>query len=294
MALAPQLPPTDFAELEKVESREDRDKLYAEQQIYKHDRPQGMRYTKGTDTSQQPRSWQSLDVVLRSDANSAAALPTRQLRRSRLFTALTVAAGILTVAGAAASAREGLNLGDLDAAGGVLLGAGLATVGFAITSGVFYGKSRRGYERAVDIYNDSLGMRLGILDGRGQYIPPRGSVVDADGNVVLDPRGDAAAGGPAAAVEPARGPTEGPAEAVTESPTAADAEPVPTTASEPVEEAAASSGAEATEATDAAGSEEGGAPPSAEPDPTPPAEPESVAVPAPGPATAKLRLRPRI
>ena len=157
MTLTPQLPPTDFEALEQVEDRDERERIYAEEQIYRQDMPQGTRYTKGTDLST-PRSWQSLDAVLRSDANAASALPTKHLRRSRLFMALTVAAGILTVAGAAASAREGLNLGDVDPAGGVLLGGGLATVGFAITSGVFYGKSRRGYEEAVDTIRLALSL----------------------------------------------------------------------------------------------------------------------------------------
>jgi hypothetical protein len=193
MALSPQLPPTDFAALERVEDREDRERLYAENQIYRHNLPQGMRYTKGTSTSANKRSWQSLDVILRSDSNSSAALPIRQQRLARLFTALTIVAGIVTVAGAAASAREGLNLGDLNGTGALLLGGGLGTLGFAITSGIFYGKTRKGYESAVDIYNDSLGMRLGILDGNGKYLPPPGTLLDADGNVVLDPMADDAA-----------------------------------------------------------------------------------------------------
>lgn len=194
MALSPQLPPTDYEALERVESREDRERLYAENQIYRHNLPQGMRYTKGTSTSAHKRSWQSLDAILRSDSNSSAALPIRQQRLARLFTALTIVAGIVTVAGAAASAREGLNLGDLNGTGALLLGGGLGTLGFAITSGIFYGKTRKGYESAVDIYNDSLGMRLGILDGNGKYLPPPGTLLDADGNVVLDPMADDAAG----------------------------------------------------------------------------------------------------
>ncbi len=194
MALSPQLPPTDFAALDKVESREERERLYAENQIYRHEAPQGTRYTKGTSTSATKRSWQSLDAILRSDANSSAALPVKQQRLARLFTALTIVAGIVTVAGVAASAREGLNLGDLNGTGGLMLGGGLATVGFGITSGVFFGKTRKGYEAAVDVYNDSLGMRLGILDGNGKYIPPAGTLLDEDGNVVLDPTADDAYG----------------------------------------------------------------------------------------------------
>jgi hypothetical protein len=105
---------------------------------------------------------------------------------SRLFTALTIAAGVLTVAGVAASAREGLNLGELNGTGGVLLGGGLATLGLGVTAGVFYGKTKKGYQRAVDVYNESLGMRLGILDGKGEYIPPRGALVDEEGFILLE------------------------------------------------------------------------------------------------------------
>lgn len=186
MALTPQLPPTDFAAMEQVSDRGQREQLYAENVIVKHDEPQGARYTKGENPMANKRSWQSLDAVLRSDATSAAALPKRKIRLSRIFTALTVASGILTIAGAAASAREGLDLQELNGTGGLLLGAGIATVAFGITSGVLYGKSRKDYERAVDIYNDSLGMRLGLNTAGGAYIPPAGTIVDEDGFVVLD------------------------------------------------------------------------------------------------------------
>ncbi len=271
MALTPQLPPTDFAELEQIEDRDERERQYAEQQIYTEDMPQGTRYTKGTDPST-PRSWQSLDVVLRSDASAATALPKRQLRRSRLFAALTVAAGILTVAGAAASAREGLNLGDIDPAGGVLLGGGLATVGFAITSGVFYGKSRQGYEQAVDIYNDSLGMRLGLLDGEGNYLPPRGALIDADGNVVLDPGDEVPQ---VRLTEPAEADLTEPAEPTDEPPAeAASEDPVTPPSDAPAGESSADD-------TDPGATEA----PAAEAD---------LAIPEPGPVTATLRLQPRL
>lgn len=287
MTLTPQLPPTDFEALEKVEDRDERERLYAEEQIYVQDMPQGTRYTKGTDLST-PRSWQSLDAVLRSDANSASALPTKHLRRSRLFAALTIAAGILTVAGAAASAREGLNLGDIDPAGGVLLGGGLATVGFAITSGVFYGKSRRGYEEAVDIYNDSLGMRLGILDGEGDYVPPRGALVDADGNVVLDP-GDLPKPS-AVQAEPSPEPEAAPEPAP---------EPTPASVAQPEPAADATPEASAEEAAPEPSEPSGEAAPAETPEDVSPAEPApeatpSPVVPEPGPATAALQLQPRL
>lgn len=287
MTLTPQLPPTDFAALEKIEDRDERERQYAEQQIYTEDMPQGTRFTKGTDPST-PRSWQSLDVVLHSDNSAAAALPRRQLRRSRLFAALTVAAGILTIAGAAASAREGLNLGDIDPAGGVLLGGGLATVGFAITSGVFYGKSRQGYERAVDVYNDSLGMRLGLLDGEGNYLPPRGALVDSEGNVVLDP-GVEQAPAPIAAPTPEPTGQTAPAEATPEpaveaAPESAP-EPAPESASEPASEPAPEAASEAAPKDLAA---------EATPEPVPEAEPPSPGPPEPGPSTAALQLQPRL
>lgn len=188
MSLAPQLRPTDYEELETISDRSVREQAYVDNSIYRHDEPQGTRYTKGTSSTATKRSWQSLDAVLRSDASAAAALPTREMRISRLFTALTVVAGILTVAGTAASAREGLNLQHLNGTGAVLLAGGLATVGFGITSGVFYGKTKKGYERAVDVYNDSLAVRLGLNTPSGEYIPPQGVIIDKEGFIVLDER----------------------------------------------------------------------------------------------------------
>ncbi|MCX4241064.1 hypothetical protein [Paraliomyxa miuraensis] len=187
-SLSPQLRPTDFEELETSSDRQQREQAYADNAIYRHEEPQGMRYTKGTSELATKRSWQSLDAILRSDASASAALPTRNLRISRVFTALTVVAGILTVAGTAASAREGLDLQQINGTGAVLLGGGLATVGFGITAGVFYGKTRKGYEKAVDVYNDSLAVRLGLSTPTGEYIPPAGTIVDEHGYVVLDER----------------------------------------------------------------------------------------------------------
>lgn len=188
MAVTPQLPGTDYAALDQVSDRAQREELYQENAIAVHDEPQGLRYTKGTDPQATKRSWQSLDVVLRSDASSAAALPRRSLRLSRLFTALTIACGILTVAGVAASAREGLDLQDINGTGAVLLAGGIATVGFGITAGVFYGRTKNGYQKAVALYNDSLAVRLGINTANGDYIPPKGVLVDEEGFVVLDER----------------------------------------------------------------------------------------------------------
>lgn len=188
MSLSPQLRPTDFETLETYRDRDQREQAYTDNAIYVHEEPQGTRYTKGTSVRATKRSWQSLDAILRSDASASAALPKRQMRISRVFTALTVVAGILTVAGTAASAREGLDLQNLNGTGGLLLGSGLAAVGFGITAGVFYGKTKKGYERAVDIYNDSLAVRLGLNTPSGDYIPPEGVLVDKDGFIVLDER----------------------------------------------------------------------------------------------------------
>lgn len=186
MSVSAQLPPTDYTALEQVEDREEREAAYERNAIYKHAEPQGTRYTKGNDDASTRRSWQSLDVILRSDAESSEALPQRELRLAKIFLGLTLASAVVMVAGSAASAREGLDLRDVSGPGAILLGGGIATIGFGITSGVLYGKSKKGYERAVDIYNENLGMRLGILDAEGNYIPPAGTLVDDQGYILLD------------------------------------------------------------------------------------------------------------
>ncbi|MCA9709532.1 MAG: hypothetical protein KDK70_27085 [Myxococcales bacterium] len=235
MSLSPQLRPTDFAELETISDRGEREQAYADHAIYTHDEPQGTRYTKGTSRTAIKRSWQSLDAILRSDASASAALPTREMRISRLFTALTVVAGILTVAGTAASAREGLDLHHLNGTGAVLLGGGLATVGFGITAGIFYGKTKKGYERAVAVYNDSLAVRLGLNTAAGDYIPPAGVLVDQEGFIVLDERERAlepAPEAPGANPEPGGAQPEAgdaPALPSEEPPVAAEPEPEPAT-----------------------------------------------------------------
>jgi hypothetical protein len=230
MSLSPQLRPTEFQSLETVADRSAREQAYADNAIYRHDEPQGTRYTKGTNALATKRSWQSLDAILRSDASASAALPTREMRISRLFTALTVVAGILTVAGTAASAREGLDLSRLNGTGAVLLGGGLATVGFGITAGVFYGKTKKGYERAVDVYNDSLAVRLGLNTPAGEYIPPHGVIVDREGYIVLDERERALVSEPAEPGEPTEAPAEptpGPAPELGSEPEAPPTEPTP-------------------------------------------------------------------
>ena len=59
---------------------------------------------------------------------------------------------------------------------------------FAIVAGVLYRRARRGYDQAVDVYNDSLGLRLGLYDAEGQYRPPPGVLVDEEGFIILDQR----------------------------------------------------------------------------------------------------------
>lgn len=187
MSLTPQLRPTDYERLDDLQSRDSRDEAFAQNTINVHQTPAGTRYTKGPDPRDTKRSWQSLDAVLRSDVNSAAALPDKKLRAVRVLTVLGIASGLVTTAGLAASAREGLDLSNRITGGAAMMvGGGVATVAFAIAAGVLYGQARKDYEKAVDLYNDSLGMRLGIYDPDGAWIPPGGLLIDDDGFVVVD------------------------------------------------------------------------------------------------------------
>jgi hypothetical protein len=189
MTLAPQLAPTDYAKLEQVKERKARDEAFQDNTIYRHEEPQGTRYTKGNVSGTTKRSWQSLDAVLRSDQNSSAALPAKQLRRSRVFTALALTSSIVFIAGGAATARTGFDFKEPSAANATLLGGALLSVAFAIVAGVLYRRARTGYDRAVDIYNDSLGMRLGVMTPQGAYIPPSNVMVDAEGYVITEDKG---------------------------------------------------------------------------------------------------------
>lgn len=187
MSLTPQLRPTDYERIDDLGERESRDQAFADNVINVHQTPAGNRYTKGPDPRDPKRSWQSLDAVLRSDVNSASMLPDKKMRTVRILTVLGIASGLVTTAGLAASAREGLDLSNRITGGAALmLGGGLATVAFAIAAGVMYGQARKDYERAVDVYNDSLGMRLGIYDPSGTWIPPGGLLIDDEGFVVVD------------------------------------------------------------------------------------------------------------
>lgn len=188
MSITPQLHPTDVAALEKLEDREEREAAYEDNLIYRDDDARGVRYLKGQRVGARSRSWQSLDAVLRSDRNSAAALPDRPLRVARVLTGLLAASAIVTIGGIAASAREGLDLSRLSGTSAILLAGGVLTMGFGIGTGIAYGRARKGYDRAVDIYNDSLGLRLGLYDAEGQYRPPPGVLVDEEGFIILDQR----------------------------------------------------------------------------------------------------------
>jgi hypothetical protein len=185
MSLAPQLEPTDFARIDQAKDRKDRDQLFHDNTIYRHEEPQGTRYTKGNVDGTTKRSWQSLDAVLRSDANSSAALPAKQLRRSRVFTGLTLASSVLFIAGGAATARDGFSFKEPSAANLTLIGGALLSVAFAVVAGVLYRRASKGYDRAVDVYNDSLGVRLGVMTPQGQYIPPAGVEV-VDGYIMTE------------------------------------------------------------------------------------------------------------
>jgi hypothetical protein len=237
VALSPQLGPTDFAALERVHDREEREALYAENAIYRHSLPQGTRYTKGTSRNSERRSWQSLDAILRSDRNASNALPNKQLRRARIFTALTITSLLVAVAGTAASAREGLDFSEMTGTGAILLGGGLASVGFAISAGVFYGKTKKGYEKAVDVYNDSLGMRLGLYTPQGEYIPPRGALVDKDGFILLEEPEAALASEPEPPAEDEAAPPEAASELAPVEPVPDEPGPVEPVPAEPIPEA---------------------------------------------------------
>lgn len=228
MALVPQLEPTELASIEQASSRSERDQLQRDNSIYRHEEPQGTRYTKGNDDSTPRRSWQSLDAILRSDANSSAALPAKQLRRSRVFTALAVASSMMFVAGIATTARDGFNFRSPSPENGVLLGGALGSVAFAVVAGVLFRRARVGYDRAVDVYNDSLGVRLGVMTPQGAYIP-RTDVVVEDGYIVTEDRLAPGSEGPRpvapATADPTPAPSVAPAAPLAP---ATETQPVPT------------------------------------------------------------------
>ena len=186
MSMQPQLHPTDMATVEKAESRAEREAMYERERIRVSYDPRGKRYTKGDDPNATLRGWQSLDLILRSDANSAAYLPERKLRTSKVLFGVAMASGLVMLAGAAATAREGLDTNSLQGPGAVMLAGSAMTLGFGIGAGISFGQARKGYADAVEVYNDSLGLRLGLYDGDGKFIPPPGTLLDEEGFIILE------------------------------------------------------------------------------------------------------------
>lgn len=185
-SLNPQLHPTDIAALERLEDREEREQAYEDNQIVVIEDFRGARYTKGRRLGARPRGWQSLDLILRSDRNSSAALPEGKVRAARVLTGFLAASALGLLAGFSASAREGLDLTRPTGTSAILIGSGLASLAFGISAGVKWNQARKGYEEAVDVYNDSLALRLGISDAEGNYRPPPGVLIDEEGYIILD------------------------------------------------------------------------------------------------------------
>ncbi len=187
--LAPQLQPTDVAALEKLEDIDDREEAYAENQLYVERGLGKTRYRKGTHPNAPAVQWQSLDSVLRSDGNSAATLPSKKKRTAVVLAALAGMSAVVAVGGVAATAREGFDANSLDGGGALLLGGAVLTLGFTVAAGLVYGSMRRDYEKAVSVYNDSLGMRMGLLTPDGRRIVRSGLKTDDEGFILTDDEG---------------------------------------------------------------------------------------------------------
>lgn len=184
-SLSPQLPPPDFAALERLETRADRENAYREHELQVTNELVGTRYTIGTTPNQIPRSWTSLERVLQSNADSAAAIPEKKRRRARVLTVLSALSGLTFVAGVGASAAEGFEIGKATPGNMIMLTSSVATLAFALSAGLVWNSMRDDYERAAEVYNRSLGLRLGIYDADGRYLPPAGSLVEPDGSIVM-------------------------------------------------------------------------------------------------------------
>lgn len=186
LSMQQQLQPTDMAVVEQAQSREERELMYEQERIRVSYDPRGKRFVKGDDPYDPVQGWQSLDAVVRSDANSSAVLPERKLRTSKILFGVAIASSLVMLAGAAATAREGLDTNSLAGPGAVLLAGSGMTLGFGIGAGITFQQARHGYEDAVEVYNDSLGLRLGLYDGEGNFIPPPGTLLDEEGFIVLE------------------------------------------------------------------------------------------------------------
>ena len=188
-SLVSQIPPSNLAELERLESRESRETAFTENRIVVHNRINGLRYTKGDDLNTPESDWQSLDLVLRSDRVSAAAIPNNSRKNANIMIGMAAVGGLAMTTGIAATAGQGLDTTRMTPPGAMLLGGALVAVAFSVAAGVLYGKMRKDYQRAVDVYNASLSMRLGLATSGGEYRPPGEVLVDPDGFVVLTPSG---------------------------------------------------------------------------------------------------------
>jgi len=234
LGVTSQLHPTDIRALEQLEDFDERNQAYNDNAIYRRSDARGTRYVKGQRMGARPRSWQSLDLILRSDRNSAAALPEKKIRTARVLTGLLVASGIVLLGGIAASAREGLDLTRLNGTGAILLAGGASAVGFGIASGVVWGQAKAGYEDAVPLYNDSLSLRLGITDADGNFKVPDNLLIDEDGFMILDQKellvpelqqGPVPAPVPALVPAPPAEPEPAPEEPASEGPAPLDEQP---------------------------------------------------------------------
>ena len=67
----------------------------------------------------------------------------------------------------------------------MLVAGGVAPLCVGSGAGITFNRARKGYDAAVDVYNESLGMRLGIYDAAGNYRPPAGVLVDSEGYILL-------------------------------------------------------------------------------------------------------------
>ena len=163
MLTSPQIRPSNLADLERLQSRQDRELAYNEHSIYPTTDARGTRYVKGTSDDTVSTDWKGLDLVLRSDAHAAAVLPERTLIASRVLALLALTSGLVAFAGVSASANSGINLSAKISGPAVLLvSGGIMTFGFGLGSGICLGKARHGYRQAVTVYNRSLARRLGL------------------------------------------------------------------------------------------------------------------------------------
>ena len=190
-SVSPQLAPTDYRQLEQLEALEERQRAYAENAIYPVQSARGLRFVKGTSPYADARDWKGLDLILRSDARSAAMLPVRPFLWSRILLAFALSSGAVAVTGLLASERTGFDSGNMNGPAFMLVGGGVGAFAFGLASGMVFQQAKYEYHRAVDVYNDSLGLRLGLLGPDGRYDPTLRSNPAAEG---VDPGATPTAG----------------------------------------------------------------------------------------------------